>query len=82
VLGLLSTTLCIGWIGAIMAIVAIVIGAQSRKRIADSNGTLTGAGLALGGMVCAAVGLVLSIAFTAWILSNPNWLDDVLRGAR
>lgn len=82
VLGILSTTLCIGWIGAIMAIVAIVIGLQSRKRIAGSNGTLTGAGMALAGVICGAVGLVLSIGFTVWILSNPNWLDEIMRGAR
>lgn len=82
VLGILSTTLCIGWIGAIMAIAALITGFSARNRITRSNGTLTGAGLALAGMICGAVGFVLSVGFTVWLLSNPNWIDDFLRGAR
>jgi hypothetical protein len=54
ILGLISLVV----LGFILGIGAMHEGFQSRKRIAASNGALTGDGLALAGMIVGAIGFV------------------------
>lgn len=55
---------CCG-IGLIGSIAGIVMGVIARSRIRDSNGQLQGDGMALGGIIVGAVGVVW---FVAWII--------------
>ena len=75
----LAGTLCcyFGWLGAI----GLPLGIVARKRIAASNGTKSGAGLALAGIICSAIALTLFLLFAALIViavladgtsSNPS----------
>lgn len=51
---------CCGWLG-IVGIAGIVTGVMARKEIDQSGGTKKGAGMALAGIICGAVGLVIGI---------------------
>lgn len=53
VIGLFSTG-SLGWLGAVLAIVGIILGALGRK---DPDGK----GIATGGLVCSIIGLVLCV---------------------
>ncbi len=75
----LAGTLCcyFGWLGAI----GLPLGIVARKRIAASNGTKSGAGMALAGIICSAIALALFLLFAALIViaviadgtsSNPS----------
>jgi hypothetical protein len=55
---ILLSMCCLGVAGA----VAIYLGVQARREIAASRGTQDGAGLALGGILTGAVGLLATIA--------------------
>jgi hypothetical protein len=53
--------ICCWPIGAVLAILALVFGFLGRKEIATSGGQKKGAGLALAGIICAIVTLVLIV---------------------
>lgn len=59
VLGILSLT-CLGCLGGLPA---IICGHMARGRIANSHGTLGGAGLALAGLIMGYLSIVLTIVF-------------------
>lgn len=59
VLGILSLS-CLGCLGGVPA---IICGHMARGRIANSNGTLGGAGLALAGLIMGYLSIVLTIVF-------------------
>ncbi len=49
------------WIGAAGTIAGVITGVIARKKIAESNGMLTGDGLALAGIIVGAIGTVLVV---------------------
>lgn len=55
VLGILSTTCCCGGIGVLMGLAAIIMGAVGKKK--------GGRGMAIAGIVCGSIGLVVSIIY-------------------
>ena len=63
VLGILSLVLC--WIGLLAAIPAVICGHVARSRIRAAGGALTGAGMALAGLILGYVALGL------WIVTIP-----------
>jgi predicted acyltransferase len=54
----------------IPAIVAIVLGASSKRRIDQSNGQLTGGGMATAGLVLGIVGVALGVIYVVVRASN------------
>jgi len=67
-------------LGIVLEPVALVLGLLARKRIRESNGTLTGEGLATAAIVIGIVGLVLAIISFVWLAANPDAIDDLLSG--
>lgn len=65
VLGILSLFCC----GFVLGVVAIVLGLLARGEIERSQGTQGGAGLALGGIITGALGVLSGIAFGIAIFS-------------
>lgn len=62
--GIFSFTCCVP-----VAVAGLRLGITARQRIARSEGTETGAGLALAGIILSGIGLALGLAFAAlWIL--------------
>ena len=60
VTGILSLPgICCWPLGLVLGIVGIVFGVLGRKDIDNSQGQLKGAGLALAGMICGAIAVVL-----------------------
>lgn len=77
VLGIASIT-CAGFLGIVLAPLAIVFGVRARRAISASNGWRTGDGLAMAGIVLGIIGIVISVTYLAFVLSNPNFLPDLL----
>lgn len=69
--------LCMCGIGLLPAIVALVLGFIARGQIQKSQGTETGMGQALAGIILGAIGVVLAIAYVISMLaiglSSPNY---------
>ncbi len=66
VCGILSLVCCGGFP---LAIVAIILGNISKKKIRESNGTIGGAGMAQAGFVLGIIGLVVSVVLIVlWII--------------
>ena len=63
VFGILGLALC-----QFLAPVGWIMGAKSRKKIKESNGTLGGDGLALAGMVCGIIGTVLLVFSVLYVV--------------
>ncbi len=61
ILGIFSFAPMVGWI---CAIIAIILGAMSMKKINASGGTLTGKPMAVIGLVLGILGLVLGLIWT------------------
>jgi len=61
VTGILGIVTCCAWglPGLVLGVVAVIFGTKARKMIAESNGTLGGAGLAQAGWICGIVAIVL-----------------------
>jgi hypothetical protein len=76
-LGSIIGACCSGLLG-LVGVAAIVIGVQARREIAASNGTQTGGGIAVAGIVTGVLGVVLTLVMTLVFvgllvgLSNPN----------
>ena len=64
ILGILSVVLCLN---VLTAIPGLILGILSLKKINSSNGYLTGKGLAVTGIVCSSIGMVL--VFPAVLIS-------------
>ena len=62
-------------LGGIGSILAIVFGVMAKKRIRESNGWVTGGGMATAGIVLGIVGLVGAVAYFIWLASDPNAVD-------
>jgi hypothetical protein len=73
------------WMGGMGSLIALVLGLLARKEIADSNGRVTGRGLAFGGMLLGGLGVlvaallvVLSVAghltgfHDHWVVVGPS----------
>jgi hypothetical protein len=61
--------LCCWILGFPISIAALVTGFLARRRISESNGALTGDGMALAGLILGAVGVVLSIVLIVlWVV--------------
>ena len=63
----LPATCCYG-IGIFPAILAIILGFIARREIRESEGTQTGEGLALAGIILGAVVIVLGVVFCLMIV--------------
>ena len=74
-----SLVLGLVWVYGITSILAIVFGAIARKEIRESNGWVTGGGVATAGLVLGIVGVVGAIAliviFIAIGASEPDTTD-------
>lgn len=76
-LGIASLT-CTGFLGIVLAPLAIVFGVRARRAISTSNGWRTGDGLAVAGIVLGVIGIVISVVYLVFVLSNPDFLTDLL----
>jgi hypothetical protein len=56
------------FIGAVVGVVALVLGLVSLGRISGSGGYLTGRGMALAGAICGGVGLGLTVVWVALVI--------------
>jgi len=63
VTGILSLVCCFVLLGVILGPAAAIMGFISRNRITQSNGTLGGGGLAIGGLILGVVGFIASVAW-------------------
>jgi hypothetical protein len=59
-------------LGIILGPAAAIMGFISRQRIAASGGTVTGSGLALGGLIVGIVGFVASAAWAIFFIVNAS----------
>ena len=74
----IASILCTGFLGIVLAPTAIGLGFAARRTIARSNGWRTGDGMAIAGIVCGIVGVLLSIVYLVFLLRNPSFLTDFL----
>ena len=75
VTGIVSLPAVCCWpLSLVLAIVAIVFGILGRKEIAASGGQRKGAGMALAGIICAAVSIVLIVVVL--ILAATGAIDS------
>ena len=71
VCGIISIPLVIACVlGLVGGVLGLVFGFIARSRIRRSHGALTGAGMALAGIICGAVGVALSVAYAAFIVAS------------
>jgi hypothetical protein len=63
VVGIFSLVCCFILLGVILGPAAAIMGFISRGRITQSNGTLGGGGLAIGGLILGVLGFVASVAW-------------------
>lgn len=68
VLGILGIVLCCWGIGIILGGVGLYLSMAAKKKIAASNGTLGGAGLAQGGMITSIIALALGVIGLLWLI--------------
>ena len=68
-LAIASLVLSITWFLGLGSLLAVILGAVSRRRIRDSGGALTGDGLALSGIIIGIVGLAGAVLFAALIFA-------------
>ena len=62
--------LCFCGLGLVGGIVAVVLGIMGRKNVRESNGALTGDGMALAGAICGGVAVLLGVLYMVfWGLS-------------
>ncbi len=76
-LGITSLT-CSGYLGFILAPLAVTFGVRARRTIAASNGWRRGDGMAVAGIVLGIIGIVVSVVYLVFILRNPHFLQDLL----
>jgi len=69
---------CIGAFGVVAGPIGVILGVLARRRIAASAGTLTGANLALAGIVLGAIGTAVSVAWIVFLALNPDTLDEIM----
>ncbi|MFD1658413.1 DUF4190 domain-containing protein [Streptomyces caeni] len=75
VLGIVSAAVFCLWPVAIVAgVLAVIFGIIGRRKA--RRGEATNGGMALGGLICGAVGAVLAVALLVLILIAPNGDDD------
>lgn len=77
VCGIISIT-CAGFLGIILGPVALVLGTLSRRRIRESQGRLTGDGMATWAIALGAIGVIVSIVYLVFIATNPDFVQDFL----
>jgi hypothetical protein len=77
VCGIISIT-CAGFFGVILGPVALILGSISRRRIRDSQGRLSGEGMATWAIALGAIGVVLSIVYLVFLATNPGFMQDML----
>lgn len=64
---------CLCGLGFIPGIVAIVLSAIGQRQVRQSNGTMGGSGMAIAGIICGSVSVLLAIAYFVWqviVLAN------------
>lgn len=64
-------------LGIVLGPTAVAFAVVARRRIEQSNGTLTGAGMATAGLVCGIIGAVLSVAWLVYLTANPDFLQEL-----
>jgi hypothetical protein len=74
ILGLLCGVAGCG--GIVVGPIGIALGLIARGRIRDGAGATRGEGMALAGIVLGSIGLALAIFWLAFLLANPDFLDD------
>jgi hypothetical protein len=77
VCGIISIT-CAGFLGIILGPVALILGSISRRRIRDSQGRLSGEGMATWAIVLGVIGIIASIVYLVFLAANPNFVQDML----
>ena len=77
VLGITSLT-CSGYLGFVLAPLAVIFGVRSRRTIAASNGWRRGDGMAVAGIVLGIIGIVVSIIYLVFVLRNPQFIQDLI----
>lgn len=82
IIGIISIPLlCICLSGILTGIASIILGIFSRNSIKNSNGTKTGEGMALAGIILGAVAIVLGLVVIIYFLVSGN-MSDVMQGIR
>jgi hypothetical protein len=68
---------CWGFLGGVPA---VLLGTRARNEIDASGGDLTGRGLALTGVVCGAIGTVLSVVYVVMVATGHGSIYDTGSG--
>jgi hypothetical protein len=68
IVGIFSLVCCFIFLGAVLGPAAAIMGFISRNRITQSNGTLGGGGLAIGGLICGVIGFIASVGWFFFIV--------------
>jgi len=74
----ITSILCTGFVGIVLGPTALGLGLSARRRIRASNGWRTGEGMAIAGIVCGIIGILLSIVYLVFLIRNPNFIGDFL----
>jgi Domain of unknown function (DUF4190) len=74
-----SFVLSLLWIFGLGAIVALFLARSARREIAHSNGTITGDGFAIAGMVLGVIGVITGAFFVFWIVFAVHQLNNFAR---
>ena len=82
VLGIVAAVLafipCIGWLGFIPGVLAIIFGALSLKKV--NAGEADGKGMSIAGLVCGLVAVIINIAMLVILAGAVAAVDDAFDG--
>lgn len=67
----------IGCLGLVVGPIGVVLGLVARNKIDRSGGTLTGRPMATAGLVCGALGTLISIIWLVVIVANPDLMNEL-----
>jgi len=67
----------IGCLGLVVGPIGVVLGLVARNKIDKSAGTLTGRPMATAGLVCGALGTLISVIWLIVIVANPDLMNEL-----
>jgi len=73
VLGILSIILSFCCVGLVLGPAAIVTGFLGMRKADEPGGQVGGRGIAMAGLICGAVGLIISLILTIIAVTAGNW---------
>jgi hypothetical protein len=67
-----------GILGIVLGPTAVTLGILARRRVARSNGTVKGEGLATAAIVLGVIGTLVSLVYVIILINNPDLITDIL----